>query len=500
MAQLQSTSVSGSVLISGSTSSTGLAQILGSGSTVLYVSGSTGGLLAVSDSTSGSLLAVYTGSTLIFNVDAGLNTTVSGSLQVSGAVVISGSTVTELTVVGNQVITGSLIVSGSNEQELVVMGETVLSGSTLITGSLIVTGSIRGNISASSTVFGVVIANPTGGTLANDLNNYAPAGWNDADPNKATTLAISASNSLKLTGLTGGSQGRVAILRNTSKDRLIILENNSLSSSAANTFAMRTPVFLIPSESFSFVYDASISRWIPWGQSLGYLGFFDQYEEFTGAPAATTAQQSSHWAPAFAGTGATVAISTYLQNATERNVGIVQVTTGTTAAGRSHFGFAQNNAMITGFGQGVCLSRVALQAIATAAQYFVAYSGWQNSVGLVSASNAVSWYYDISGSTTWRGIAVSGTISSSLGVGGPTADTNYVWLGIYVSPQWTRACYFYSIDSVNWVIAGEVSGSFPTASSGTAIGFGTGLTKFNGITGNLMSIDTLAHRYDIVRG
>ena len=439
MAQLQSTYVSGSVFVSGSGSSTGLTQILGSGSNILYVSGTIGTLLSVSDSATGSILSVYTGSTLIFNVDSGLNTTITGSLKI--------------------------------------------------------TGSLYGNVVANSTVFSVVTA-----SIATDQNNFSPTGWNDADPNKATTLAVSASFSSKITGLAGGSQGRVAIIRNISKDRLIILENNSLSSSAANLFSMRTPVFLIPSESFSFVYDSYIGRWIPWGQSLGFNGFFDQYEEFTGAPAATTAQQSGIFSPTFSGTGATVAISTYLQNATEKNMGIIQLTTGTTATGRAHVGLAQNSAIITAQGQGVSLSRIALQAIATSAQYFVAYSGWQNSAGAISASNAVSWYYDISGSANWRGLAISGNISSSNGVSGPAADTTYIWLGVYVNQQWTRACYFWSNDSVNWVIAGEVSGSFPTASTGGTIGYGTGLYKFNGASANLMSVDLLAHRYDIVRG
>jgi hypothetical protein len=452
MAQLQSTSVSGSVLISGSTSATGVTQILGSGSTVLYVSGSTGALLSVTDTNSGLLLTVNTGSTLIFGVDSSLNTTVTGSI--------------------------------------------IVTGSGIFSGSIRVTGSVSSNIVANSTIFSVVTS-----SIGTDQNDFSPTGWNNTDPNKATTLAISASFSSKISGLAGGSQGRVAVIRNISKDRLIILENNSLSSSAANTFAMRTPVFLIPSESFSFVYDSSISRWIPWGQSLGFNGFFDQYEEFSGAAAATTAQQSGQWAPTFSGTGATVAISTYLQNATEKNVGIVQVTTGTTATGRAHFGFAQNNALITGQGQGVCLSRVALQALSTTANYVIAYAGWQNSVGITSASNAVCWIYDVSGSTAWRGLAISASISSSLlGVSGPIADTNYTWLGVYVNPQWTRSCFFYSVDSINWVIAGEVSGSFPTASSGASIGFGAGLTKASGSTANLMSIDLLAHRYDIVRG
>jgi hypothetical protein len=122
MAILQTTGVSGSLTVSGSTGTLGVAQFVGSGSTVLSVSGSKGSLFSISDSIVGSLLSVVTGSTTIFNVDAGLVTSVSGSFLVTGSGIFSGSNA--LTV------TGSL-----RAQSVIVTGSISLTGSLSITGS-----------------------------------------------------------------------------------------------------------------------------------------------------------------------------------------------------------------------------------------------------------------------------------------------------------------------------------------------------------------------------
>jgi len=66
-------------------------------------------------------------------IDNNSNTTITGSLGVTGSVNINGNTL----------ITGSLTLSGSINPELIVIGDTVMTGSLRVTGSLISTGSIE---------------------------------------------------------------------------------------------------------------------------------------------------------------------------------------------------------------------------------------------------------------------------------------------------------------------------------------------------------------------
>lgn len=94
--------------------------------------------------------------------------------------------------------------------------------------------------------------------LTADTHNWAPTGYD------ATTQVIRASTdaSRTLTGLTGGSDGRVVVIRNVGFNNLVIAHENA-SSTAANRFtnpgsasftlSSGTPVFLL--------YDSTDSRW-----------------------------------------------------------------------------------------------------------------------------------------------------------------------------------------------------------------------------------------------
>lgn len=423
-------------------------NIIGSGSSIVSISGSLGGLLEISDANSSNdLLTVLSGSREVFSIKKP----------------------------GNIFISGSIIMSGS----------------------ISLTGSIGGNLDADRTIYGSIRVDPV-----TDQNNYNPPGWNDADPNKATIINISSSNSVKITGLAGGTDGRMVIMKNISPDRLVILEDSSSASTAGNRFDFRNPIFLLPNGSVQMMYDGFYSTWLPIGSSggIGYGAFFNQQDDFTGQ--FSTVGSGAPFVALPSGAAATASVSAYLQNTTERPFGIVQGATGTTPLGRVNIGFVSASSVIPQQGQAICLSRVANQQLATTTQVYVMYSGWHNSgVNPITASNGIFWQF-LSGSTgfvsnRWIPAIASSSVTITSSIYGPVADLTYTWLGIYVDSTWRRATYFHCTDSRVWTITAELTSSAPFS---VPTGFGVHIGKLVGNTSVLNAVDFLAHRYDINRG
>jgi hypothetical protein len=463
----------GGASITGSSAISGSLGILSSGSNIFTIDGTTGRLFSVNDSLSGSLFSVNT---------------------IAGLPVIEAfsDNIVRIGQYGQK----ALYVS----QSRVAIGkEGPLTATLDISGSLSVTGSIEGNLVSDRAIYGSILVDPV-----TDQNNYSPTGWNDADPGKATTINLSSSNSVKITGLAGGSDGRMVIMKNVSPDRLIILEDSSSLSTAGNRFNFRNnPIFLTPSSTVQMMYDGFSSTWLPIGSSggIGYGAFFNQQDEFTGQFASVGG--GGPFVAVVSGAAATASISSYLQNTTEKPLGILQGSTGTTATGRVNIGFLSSSAVIPQQGQAICLSRVAAQQLSTAAQAYLMYSGWHNSgVNPISASNGIFWQY-ISGSAIpftnnrWMPAAASSSLTVTSSTFGPVVDLTYAWLGIYVDATWRRATYFYSTDSRVWTIAAEISSTAPFS---VPTGFGVHIGKLVGTTAVLNSVDFLAHRYDIDRG
>ena len=372
----------------------------------------------------------------------------------------------------------------------------ILSGSLTVSSSITTSGSITGNIVTKQLIYNVITVNPS-----TNQNDYSPTGWNDVDPNKATTIDVSGSSSIKITGLAGGTNGRIAIIRNSSPDRLLILEDQSTLSSAANRFDFRNAVFLVPNGSIHLMYDGASSRWEPLGSSanIGFNGFFDQYDDFLGGVSATGS--IGIWGSAVSGsTTSTVQSSTYLQNTTERPLGIIEASTGTSATGRAHIGSPSSASIQPGYGQAIMLTRVATeQRVTPASQNSQIYVGWHDAVNSTRVTDGVYWAYNSASSgVNWTAVVSSASVSSSVTTSGFPVDLNYTWLGIYINPQWSRATYFYSTDSSTWNIATEISASTSISSSQT--GFGVTINKTVGTTAHLVAVDLLAHRYDTSRG
>lgn len=403
-----------------------------------------------------------------------------------------------------------LVVSGSQGQLFRVIDSgsasspilaTMSSGSrnvfTFTTSSLIVTGSVIANIETDALHYGRIVVTPS-----TNQNDYSPTGWNDADPFKATTINISAGASIKITGLAGGAAGRIAVLKNTSTDRLVILEDESTSSTAANRFDFRNPIFLLPNGSITLIYDAVDSRWQPQASSggIGFGAFFDNYDDFIGGVSTftTTATEVGRFAGIGAGTGASGQAGTYLVNTTEKPLGVYQIDTGTTSTGRAILGSTDGASVIPANGQAVFLCRIAVESLSTGTDEYQIFAGFQDSVGATNVTDGVYWQYVRTSSTSWQGATANNSTRTITGAAGPTVDTNYIWLGIYINPTWSRATYFYSTDSRTWTMAGEITTNLPTAARST--GLGITINKTVGTNQRNCSIDLMAVRYDITRG
>lgn len=140
-ASFNSLSVTGSTIMSASFNNEAL-KLIGNGSNIFSVTGSSGGLFAIIDASpsDANLFSVSSGSTTIFSIDQSKNVSISGSTIITGSLLVSNNTI----------ITGSLTVFSGSSIELQVLNTGVRIGS-LSTDIHTVTGSLRVSGSQSLT-------------------------------------------------------------------------------------------------------------------------------------------------------------------------------------------------------------------------------------------------------------------------------------------------------------------------------------------------------------
>lgn len=320
-------------------------------------------------------------------------------------------------------------------------------------------------------------------------NNYSPTDWTTPDT-VHRYLRLTPTADIVITGLADGTDGDLATITNQTDDYLIILSDESSSSTAANQFATRQPIFLVGRASITLMYFQS--RWRPISSSGGvsFGAFFDVYEEYLGNIGSTAGVVS--------GTGASVQASTYLQNTTERPFGVWQADTGTTATGRANLGGQANGTILPAQGRAIYLTRLAVEALSSGTERYQIFAGFHDAVGGTNVTDGVYWVYRDDVSALWQGGVGAAGVRVENFAAGPTVDTNYIWLGIYLNQAWTRASYFYSTTSVDWVFAGSRSTGLPSASQ--AFGFGNTINKTVGTTQRNLSVDMIGMRYDTLRG
>lgn len=91
--------------------------------------------------------------------------------------------------------------------------------------------------------------------ITSNQNDYSPTGLSTA-----SVLRLSTDASRDITGLAGGSDGRLLLLHNVGAQN-IVLKDESASSTAGNRFALSADVTLAGDQSTLLQYDSTSSRW-----------------------------------------------------------------------------------------------------------------------------------------------------------------------------------------------------------------------------------------------
>jgi hypothetical protein len=169
--------------------------------------------------------------------------------------------------------------------------------------------------------------------IAANQNDYDPTGWNGAEPSQATVLRVSSDRLWRdITGLAGGSAGRLAVFTNIG-DYCISFLPESTGSTAANRFLLQQELEMWPGETLAFWYDATSSRWRVFSNTFGRADsdFQDLCDDFMFGSVETGEFGELAWS-------ASGNLGTHVQVAgTANNPGILRIVTGATSGNRANF-------------------------------------------------------------------------------------------------------------------------------------------------------------------
>lgn len=349
------------------------------------------------------------------------------------------------------------------------------------------------------TILGDDIHVVTPGTNQNDYNAGSLA---DLINCKGLRLGITAT--IELTGIAATYDGHEIVLANTSTDFLLILENQSTASAAANRFDLPNgfPFFLMPSDRITLRYSSVSSRWqaVAASANLSQMGLTLFTDMIGGTGTANLAPTGGGLTVFASGTGAAAASSTYLANTTERPLGIIQVTSGTTTTGRAGIGDNGTDQIIPTLGAALSVARIAVQTTVSGTETFQVLSGFVDSLAAGATTDGVAWNNRWNGSAAeWSQDRWAATTATRTTTGSPTPDNNYIWLVVFVNPGWTRADFIYSTDSVTFTIASSPTTGFPSSTQRTSW-CPAQIIKSAGTTARLVAIDLAGYRVDYVRG
>jgi hypothetical protein len=335
-------------------------------------------------------------------------------------------------------------------------------------------------------------------TPSANLDDYDPVGLSTA-----ARLGINASASITLSGLAGGTDGRSITISNRATDYLLIIEHQSTgSATAANRFDLPNafPLMLMPGDRATFTYSTTSSCWQLKSASfnVSQMGL-TEFSDFVSGVSPGNGGSLGPFGVSTGGTGASCQPSTYLVNTTEKPLGVQQIDTGTTATGRATIGSAGTDQIVRGAGPALSISRLAAEALPTATETFALWAGFAD-IAAGTVTDVVAWELRWNGSAAeWSQTRASNAAASRDAAGSPSPDTNYIWLGVFINANWTRADFFYSTDSINWTFAGSRTTGIPAAGRNT--GFcAASIIKSVGTTQRNASIDLAGYRVDYARG
>jgi hypothetical protein len=282
------------------------------------------------------------------------------------------------------------------------------------------------------------------------LDNWTPTGWPGTTADVVKVIALNANYVDKvqvISGLTGGTGGKIVTITNTSTDNLVILESNSTNSSAANRmrFQGRSAYFLFTNEQITLLHNGTDWGAFSSSPNNGHMAFDDMLGAIN-APA-PTANFSEVAYGSSSGTGAILRNEDQILN----GIGTINLTTGTVANGSSTFkSMPRSGFYLTGgIPSKYCIvSRFRLNQLPTAAQDFVFGVGisTQSNVTGLTVSGSNSWYASFANGF-WRNYTsnTANTLISDTTTILPVT-TNAIVLGTYHPNNLGDTVFFYSSD------------------------------------------------------
>lgn len=335
-------------------------------------------------------------------------------------------------------------------------------------------------------------------TPSTDQDDYNPTGLSNAN-----RLGINPSASIIISGLAGGVEGREVTISNRSSDYLILLEHQNTSSSAENRFDLPNgfPYFLFPGDRIVFSYSGTSQRWqaVTASSNMSQMGL-TFFTDFLGGTATANLGTVGGLGIFVSGTGAAAAASTYLNNTTEKPMGLIQVTSGTTTTGRAGVGDNGTGSIVPAQGCALSVARLAVQTTVSGTETFQVVSGFLDSLAAGALTDGAAWVNRWNGSAAeWSQARYAAAAATHVATGSPTPDNNYIWLAVFLNAAWTRADYFYSTDSVSWTKAGSPTTGLPSSTQQTSW-CPAQIIKSAGTTARLVAVDLAGCRVDYVRG
>lgn len=187
-------------------------------------------------------------------------------------------TANEITITNGDGVSGAPILS--LPAALTFTGKTVTNGTysgPVITGTLDIQQNLQlsGDISPSS--------------FSTQQDNYNPVSLATA-----STLRLTSTANSDVTGLSGGSDGRLIIIHNIGTTFTIVLKNENSGSTAGNRFNLSADVTLSPGNAVILQYDSTSSRWRVMGGTGGGGGGASTSEAYVtiGNTAGLTSERS----------------------------------------------------------------------------------------------------------------------------------------------------------------------------------------------------------------
>jgi hypothetical protein len=172
------------------------------------------------------------------------------------------------------------------EPLLTFQNSDVLSNERIFTATTNLNFSVNNNVDISLNYPSIDFSSITVSLLSTQtaITNFNPSQWQENDNIRSTHIFFNSYVNSIISGLVGGTDGRIAIITNNTVS-LIILEHLSSKCLINNQFkfANEKPIFLTSNRSITLIYNKSINKWVEMYPQSNEM-YYDVYEEFLNPP------------------------------------------------------------------------------------------------------------------------------------------------------------------------------------------------------------------------